>query len=205
MLVYAILGATYGFAAAVQPGPFTTYLISQALTSGWRRTVPAAFAPLLTDGPIAVLALLVLSNVPPALVQWLRLLGGGFVLYLAYGAWRSWRDYRLEAPLPVRSARENVLKAATVNLLNPSPYLGWSLVMGPLLLKGWREAPSRGIAAVAGFYAAMFATLIAIILIFHGARSAGRRITRALIGVSAVALAGFGLYQIWLGTSAWRG
>ncbi len=205
MLVYAILGATYGFAAAVQPGPFTTYLISQALTSGWRRTVPAAFAPLLTDGPIAVLALLVLSSVPPALVQWLRLLGGVFVLYLAYGAWRSWREYRLEAPLPVRSARENVLKAATVNLLNPAPYLGWSLVMGPLLLKGWREAPSHGIAVVAGFYAAMFATLIAIILVFHGARGVGRRITRALIGVSAVALAGFGLYQIWLGTSAWRG
>ncbi len=201
MHVYAILGATYGFAAAVQPGPFTTYLISQALTSGWRRTVPAVFAPLLSDGPIAVLALVVLSAVPAALVRWLHLLGGLFVLYLAFGAWQAWRRYKLSDPLPVRTGRQNVLRGTLVNLLNPSPYIGWSLVMGPLLLRGWRESPSHGIAVVAGFYATMFATLIAIILIFQGARSAGPRVTRALVGVSAVALAGFGIYQLWLGAA----
>jgi threonine/homoserine/homoserine lactone efflux protein len=205
MLVYALFGLTYGFAAAVQPGPFTTYLISQALTSGWRRTLPAVFAPLLSDGPIALLALVVLTSLPAAFVQWLRLLGGLFVLYLAYGAWRSWRRYRVNEPLPVRSARENVLRATLVNVLNPAPYLGWSLVMGPLLLKGWHETPAHGIALVVAFYATMFSALAAIILIFHGARAAGRRVTRVLVGVSAVALAGFGLYQLWLGTAPWRG
>jgi threonine/homoserine/homoserine lactone efflux protein len=205
MLIHAIQAATFGFAAAVQPGPFSTYLISQTLTAGWRRTLPAVCAPLLSDGPIAVLALVVLSSVPAALVQWLRLLGGLFVLYLAFGAWRTWRNYRLSGAAPVRSGRANLFKATVVNLLNPSPYLGWSLVLGPLVLKGWRESPASGIAVVAGFYGAMIASLIAIILIFHGARSAGPRVSRALVGVSAVALAGFGLYQLWLGTSAWRG
>ena len=42
MPTYLILGMTYAFAAAVQPGPLQTYLISQTLSHGWRRTLPAA-------------------------------------------------------------------------------------------------------------------------------------------------------------------
>jgi len=204
VLLYLLLGATYGFAAAVQPGPFTTYLASLALASGWRRALPAVFSPLLTDGPIALLALVVLSQVPADLVRGLRLLGGAFVLYLAVGAWQAWRRPRGAQVAAVGSGRESLLKAALVNALNPAPYLGWSLVLGPLFLKGWREAPAHGFAVVAGFYGTMIASLAGIVLVFDGARQAGARVTRALVGVSAVALAGFGLYQLWLGTEAWR-
>ena len=35
MLSYLIFGITYAFAAAVQPGPFQTYIISQTLNRGW--------------------------------------------------------------------------------------------------------------------------------------------------------------------------
>ena len=65
MIAYLLLGATYAFAAAAQPGPFQTFLISRAVSQGWRRTLPAALAPLVSDGPIIVLALLVLTQVPP--------------------------------------------------------------------------------------------------------------------------------------------
>ena len=82
---YLLLGATYAFAAAVQPGPFQTYLISSTLTHGWRRTAPAVLAPILSDIPIVCLVLLVLTRVPPLAVELLRLSGGLFVLYLAAG------------------------------------------------------------------------------------------------------------------------
>jgi threonine/homoserine/homoserine lactone efflux protein len=203
MAEYLLFGLTYGFAAAVQPGPFTAYLISRTLTQGWRRTLPAIFAPLLSDGPIALLVLLVLTRMPAGLVRWLHLLGGAFVLYLAVGAWRAWRDY--ETPVATAGGSErSLLEAATVNLLNPNPYLGWSLVLGPLLLRGWRESPVRGIAVVASFYGTMIAGFAGIVLLFHLARGAGPRVTRALVGLSAAALAGFGAYQLWLGTAAWR-
>ncbi len=91
MTLYLVLGITLGFAASVQPGPFIAYLIAQTLSGGWRRALPAAAAPLLSDGPIAVLALLVLTHVPPGFVRWLRVLGGVFILFLAYGAARNWR------------------------------------------------------------------------------------------------------------------
>ena len=203
MAEYLLFGLTYGFAAAVQPGPFTAYLISRTLTQGWRRTLPAIFAPLLSDGPIALLVLLVLTRMPAGLVQWLHLLGGAFVLYLAFGAWRSWRDFDAAVATPPSTER-SLFEAATVNLLNPNPYLGWSLVLGPLLLEGWRESPAHGIAVVASFYGTMIAGFAGIVFLFHLARGAGPRIARALVGASALALAGFGAYQLWLGTAVWR-
>ena len=199
---YLILGMTYAFAAAVQPGPFQTYLISQTLTNGWRHTIPAAFAPLLSDGPIIALVLLVLSRMPGWLVQVLQCAGGVFLLYLAVGAFKTWRDFDMEKTNKVQSSRQTVLKAAMVNLLNPAPYIGWSLVMGPLLLKGWREAPANGIALMIGFYTTMILVTLGIMLLFSGARNLGSRVSRALVGFSAIALACFGLYELWLGTGA---
>ena len=203
MTSFLLFGLTYGFAAAVQPGPFTAYLISRALTQGWRRTLPAIFAPLLSDGPIALLVLLVLTRMPAALVQWLHLLGGAFVVYLAVGAWRAWRNYDAPAAAPVRTER-SFLEAAAVNFLNPNAYLGWSLVLGPRLLEGWHESPINGIAVVASFYATMLAGFAGIVLLFHLAKGAGQRVTRVLVGASALVLAGFGVYQLWLGTAVWR-
>ncbi len=199
MIPYLILGMTYAFAAAVQPGPFLTYLISQTLTNGWARTVPAAFAPLLSDIPIIALVLLVLSRMPSWLVQALQLAGGVFLLFLAYGAYGTWRTFNSEKPVANNTVRQAFLKATVVMLLNPGPYIGWSLVMGPLLLKGWRETPSHGIALLAGFYSILILVTLGIMLLFSIARKTGPRISRSLIGLSAIALTVFGLYEIGQG------
>jgi len=200
MLVFLILGITLGFSAAVMPGPLSTYLISQTLKNGWRHTLPAAFSPLISDGPIAVVVLLVLSHLTTWLEQALRFSGGFFLLYLAVAAMKSWWNYYSKEPAAVRSSQQSVLNAAVVNWLNPNPYLGWSLILGPLLLKGWREAPANGIVLLLGFYGAMIACTMGIIMIFGAARNIGPKVNRTLIGVSAVALACFGFYQLWLGT-----
>jgi threonine/homoserine/homoserine lactone efflux protein len=202
MARYLLFGITYAFAAAVQPGPFQSYLISQALSKGWRHTLPAALAPLLSDGPVIVLVLLLLTNMPGSLVQILQIAGGVFLLYLAAGAFRAWRAYDVTKVAPVQASQQTVLKAALVNILNPAPYLGWSLVMGPLLLAGWRETPANGIALLVGFYGTMVISLAGIIVLFAAARNLGPQVSRALLGVSALALACFGVYELWLGTRA---
>lgn len=199
MTRYLLLGATFAFAAAVQPGPLLTYLISQTITKGWRRTLPAALAPLLSDGPIIALVLLVLTQIPVWLVNGLHFAGGFFLLFLAYKACTTWRDFEAAQAAAAQTKQRSLLQATFVNLLNPAPYLGWSLVMGPLLLQGWQESPSHGIALLAGFYTIMVLSLAGIILLFGAARTLGPRVNRALIGLSAIALAGFGVYQLWLG------
>ena len=199
MLAYLILGATYAFAAAVQPGPYQTYLVSQALSQGWRRTLPAALAPLVSDVPIILLVVVVLSRLPTALEAGLRFAGGAFLLYLAWRAYGAWRVYRLAPADAAASARRSRRNAATVNLLNPNPWIGWSLVMGPLLVRGWREEPAHGLALLAAFYGTMVVASTGIILLFAAARSLGPRVARSLVGVSAGALACFGCWQLWWG------
>jgi threonine/homoserine/homoserine lactone efflux protein len=172
------------------------------LKNGWRRTLPAALAPLLSDIPIAIVILFILSRIPAWMVHALRLTGGFFLLYLAYGAFQTWRNYNENKPAQLQSGKQTLLRAVTVIWLNPNPYLGWSLVLGPMFLKGWSESPSQGIALLVGFYATMVFSMAGIIILFAFARNLGARINRSLIGLTAIALAGFGVYQIWLGIAA---
>ncbi len=197
MLAYLLLGITYAFAAAAQPGVFQTYIISQSLAHGWRRALPAALAPFVSDIPVVTLTLFVLTRLPTDFAVWIRMAGGLFVLYLAWGGYRAWRTYDPAKLPPPPSGRESVLKAALVNVLNPNPYIAWSLVLGPLLLKGWREAPSHGLALVAAFYTTIIVSTAAIIVLFGTARKLGPRVSRALVGISAAALACFGAYLLF--------
>jgi threonine/homoserine/homoserine lactone efflux protein len=199
MLTLILQGLGYGFAAAVQPGPFQTYVLSQALNRGWRRALPMALAPLLSDAPIIVLVLLVLSQVPDWLLRFLYVASGLFILTLAWGAFKAWRTFDAEATLEARPSQQGLLKATLMNMLSPGPYIFWSLVTGPILLEGWREAPAIGIGFLAGFYAAMVASLAVLILLFGLAKHLGPKVNRILLGISVIALTGFGLYQLWRG------
>lgn len=199
MWTYIALGIGYGFAAAVQPGPLQTYLISQALIKGWRKSLPSALAPLISDGPIIALCVLVLSQVPAWLQNFLYIAGGVFVLYLAYGTYRSWKRFDPHLPAPETDNRQTLLKAAFTNLLAPGAYIFWTLVTGPILIRGCRETPLNGVSLLVGFYVTMILSLCAIIIVFGAARQLGPKVNRALLGISAIALFSFGLYQLWLG------
>ena len=199
MWLFILQGIGYGFAAGVQPGPLQTYIISQTLTKGWRRSLPAAFAPLISDGPIIVICLFVLSQVPLWLQRFLYIAGGLFVLYLAYDTYQTWKNYDPSIPSAESGTQRSILKAAFVNILNPSPYIFWTLVTGPILLAGWRESPAQGLGFIVGFYLTMILSLVTIILLFSSARELGLKINRVLLGISALALFCFGLYQLWLG------
>ncbi|MGE5351584.1 MAG: LysE family translocator [Acidobacteriota bacterium] len=200
MLEYILSGFTFAFAAAVQPGPLTTYLISQTLSKGWKSTLPATLAPLISDGPIILLVLFLLSHISALMISILQILGGLFLLYLSFNAYKSWKSYSFERSMKELSPAQTVLKAAMVNFLNPNPYLGWSLIMGPLLIKGWHESPSYGLALLVSFYTTIIIVMGVIIVVFAAARNLGPRLNKILIGISAIALLGFGLFELYSGT-----
>lgn len=199
MLLRLTMGITLGLAATIQPGPFLAYVISQAIKNGWRRTLPMAFAPLISDIPIAILILLVLSQIPPWFAAALRFGGGLFLLYLAFGTFKTWRSYDEGKIIQDDSKQHGVLNAVVVNWLNPGPYIGWSLVLGPLFLEAWRSVPLHGVSLLVGFYGSMAISLIGIIVLFSITRKLGMQINRALIGLTAIALAALGIYQLLLG------
>jgi len=196
---YLILGITYAFAAAVQPGPLQSYLISQTLRKGWKHTLPAACAPLISDGPIIILAMFVLSHIPEGIINILYFAGGIFLLYLALDAWKAWKNFDSEKVMHSASSRTTLQQAVLVNILNPAPYLGWSFVMGPILLKAWRESYLSGIALVLSFYAVIVITQMGIVMLFAYSGKLGPKTDRVLIGMSAIGLMCFGIFEIWLG------
>lgn len=195
--LYLLQGAAFGFAAASQPGPFQTYLIAQSISHGWRRTLPSALAPLVSDGPIIALCLLVLSQVPPWMEQVLYGLSGVFILYLAMGSYRAWRAMETQVQdEPTAPPMRPIGAAVVMNMLSPGPYIFWTLVTGPVLVAGWRESPAHGLAFLGGFYATIVAGLALIVLVFGVAARFGAGMRRSMLGVSALALLLFGLYQL---------
>lgn len=189
-----LFGAGYGFAAAVQPGPLQAFLLARVLARGWRRTLPAALSPLLSDGPIALVTLLVLGALPPPYQRGLRVVGGVFLLYLAWTAWFSARRAEGEADRRAGGGMQTLWQAALVNLLNPNPYLGWALVLGPTAVTAWRRHPVDAVAYLAAFYLTIVAVLAAFIVLCE--RAARLRRGRALLlRASAVALALLGIWQ----------
>ena len=83
MWVYILQGLTLGLSAGAAPGPLQTFFFTQALRNGWKKTLPAAFAPLLSDGPIVAFVLIVLNVTPGWVLRVLQFCGGLFILYLA--------------------------------------------------------------------------------------------------------------------------
>jgi threonine/homoserine/homoserine lactone efflux protein len=192
-----LIGGSFAFAAAIQPGPLQAFLVSRVAATGWKRTLPACLAPPIGDVPIAVLVLFVLGQLSPVVQHLLRASGGALLLYFAYVALRQWR--RPAAPDKRRSAPRTLLDAVLVNLLNPNPYLGWAFVLGPSAVAAWHERPSHAVALVGAFYGTMVAMLALFIFLVGTVRFLGSRGQRALLAVSACALAGLGLYLLVTG------
>ena len=201
MLVYLLQGLVLGATAATQPGPLQAFLLSQTLKNGWRRTLPAAFAPLISDGPIVLLVLFILTQTPVWFLQILQIIGGLFLLYLAYGAFYAYKTAVSLNPTPSDTGQQNLFKAALMNFLSPNPYIFWATIAGPIFINGWREAPIDGISFVLGFYVAIIGGFMAFIGLFALTSKLDPRISRLLSLISAIALLLFGLYQLSKGLS----
>jgi threonine/homoserine/homoserine lactone efflux protein len=194
MLKYLLFGGGLAFAAAIQPGPLQAFLLARVAATGWKRTLPACLAPVLSDGPIAVLALLVLGQLPDAYQHLLRGAGGVFLIYLAWITVVRWR-----APAgtgPSGSAPRTLIEATFVNLLNPNPYLGWAFVLGPSVRVAWREQGAYAVALLAAFYGTMVVTLAGFVALTGTTRFLGARVQRGLVAVSVAVLAGLGVYLL---------
>ncbi len=198
MINYFIFGITYSFACVIQPGPFQAFLFSQSISNGWRKTVPLVFAPLLSDLPVIILVLLVLTTIPLGVLGILQCMGGIFLLFLAY---RAYKTLSVESGNGKHSISQysSLLKAVMVNLFNPGPYLAWSLIMGPMLIGGWREDPINGIVLLTGFYGSMIVYSSIMVALFAAAGNYGEKINRISVIISVLAFTIFGFYQFWSG------
>lgn len=195
MFAYFLIGLGLGFPAAAQPGPFQAYLLGQTLKNGVRQTLPAAFAPLISDGPIILLVLVVLTRLPATFVTILQFSGGVFLLYLA---WRAWLGFRRFQPIMPADAdhNQNILEAALLNFLSPNPYIFWSTIAGPIFIAAWQTSPTDAVAFLLGFYGTLIGGFMVFIVLVGALGGMSDRLGRLLTLISAGALAAFGVAQM---------
>lgn len=192
---YILIGGGFAFAAAAQPGPLQAFLLSRVAAAGWRRTLPAAFAPVISDGPIALLMLTLLHHVARGFESILRGAGGVVLLYFAVRTFLEWRRTKHGFTLDEQSSPRTLLQAVAVNIVNPGPYIGWSLILGPVALEAWAKAPIYAVMLVVSFYVVMVSSLALFILLIGTTSFLGPRGRRGLMLAAAVVLAGLALYS----------
>lgn len=197
MLEHIIIGGGFAFAAAAQPGPLQAFLLSRVIADGWKRTLPAALAPLMSDGPIAFLILTLLHNVTSGFESVLKGIGGIVFMYFAFRTFLEWQKMSPGKPPATHSSPQTLSQAVVVNLLNPGPYLGWSLILGPLVREAWVEKPANAVALVLSFYSVMVFSLSLFIILIGTTSLLGFRGRKRLLLTSSLVLAGIAVYSLW--------
>ena len=94
MWQYIAVGSGFAFAAIAQPGPLQAFLLSKVASSGWKKTLPASLAPLISDGPIAFISIVILEQVAHGFENFLKAGGGCVFLYFAITAFLEWKDFQ---------------------------------------------------------------------------------------------------------------
>jgi len=167
MIAFLLSGILLGLSSGLSPGPLLTLVVSETLRHGARAGIGVALAPLLTDLPIILAAVLLLrpltdQTVPLALIN----LGGG--LYLAWLGIQGvrFRGAELEPSDPAGSLRRGVI----ANFLNPSPYLFWLAVGAPTVLAAWPEGWPAAAVFIVAFYALLVGSKVLLALALGRAR-----------------------------------
>lgn len=204
MLTFFGQGAALGFTAGTSPGPLQTFLIQNALTYGWRRALVCILSPLISDIPFIIITVFILQGFPPEVIRIVQIVGGLFMLYLAWLTARWLRgggtiDGTAAEQAAPYSAWRLLRQTVLLNWTSPGPYIFWGTVNGPLLSAALRESALHGLAFLLGFYGLFLILLAGWIILFDRLRHIDPRVTRVLLWLTAAVLLLFGLQLIGRG------
>jgi threonine/homoserine/homoserine lactone efflux protein len=202
MLETLLKGVGLGFGAGTAFGALHNLLLSVTIHRGWRYGMLIVITPLLTDAPIILLMLFVLDNLPEGAQRIIPIIGGLFLLWLAWGAWQQFRKpptLEAEEETARNLSFATLIKGVGVNLLNPAPYIYWGTVGGALLREGFAVSVANGIGFLVAFYVSFLGIMAAFVLLFDRLRQVDVRVTRALSLLSVLIMTFLGLQFIWQG------
>ncbi len=166
---FLISGIIFGLTLGMSPGPLLTLVISETLKHDKKEGIKIAVAPILTDLPIVLITLLILSkltNFDPILGS-ISIFGAIFIGYLAY---ENISIKKIE--LDVSEAKPQSLKKGVIaNFLNPHPYVFWFIIGAPTVLRAWGVSLFSAILFILGFYIFLVGSKISIAVIVEKSRS----------------------------------
>jgi len=183
-----LFGMIIGLAVGLSPGPLITLVISETLTKGKKEGIEVAVSVLISELPIILFVLVILSSVAEKtiLLGVISLLGACFLIYLGL---LNLRTNVKESNHPGKD--KALLKGITTNLLNPNAYMFWLTIGGPKILESVHVHSSVFMFFVFGFYMMLVGSKIAVAIVVDKSKTLVKRkyytyITRALGAVLIV-------------------
>ncbi len=84
IITFTITGIVFGLTAGISPGPLLTVVVTETLTHGKKEGIKVAISPLITDIPIVLLCIFILSklNNYNSILGIISFIGGLFIFYL---------------------------------------------------------------------------------------------------------------------------
>lgn len=128
-----------GISGSLQPGPLMALIISQTVRYGAKEGIKVAFAPLITDAPIIIVVLFILSKISQSdyVVGIISLLGFGYLAFLAYSSFKI-----QEVKISLEKVEPKSLKKGVItNFLNPNVYLFWLTLGAAMITRAIQISP----------------------------------------------------------------
>ncbi len=163
MIELLTMGVVLGLYSGFAPGPLLTLTVSETIQHNIAAGMKVAVAPLVTDLPIILVTVFVLSRFSGFhhVLGGISLMGGCFVLYLGYGSMKTKGvSLRLE-----EEQSGSLTKGVLVNALNPSPYLFWFSVGGPMIIQAMGRSMIGPFVFIVSFYTLLIGSKVSLALL----------------------------------------
>jgi threonine/homoserine/homoserine lactone efflux protein len=169
MIEYLGKGTLLGLGAGFAPGPLLVLVISETIRHGIREGIKVSAAPLLTDIPILLVSLFILSKLSAvdALLGILSMAGAGFILYL------GWEGLKVK-PIhidPSQTVSNALRKGVITNALNPHPYVFYMTVGGPILIRALDQSAASAMIFFGTFLFFLVGSKVVLALVTERSRS----------------------------------
>jgi len=132
---FIISGIVFGLGGGLTPGPLMTLVITETLKHGTREGLKVAMAPLITDLPVVLISIFLLSKLSEIniIIGIISLLGAVFLVYLGYESF-TFKGVEIDTSY---FKPQSLKKGVIANIFNPAPILFWISVGAPTVLKGY--------------------------------------------------------------------
>lgn len=162
-MTFLTIGIILGLSAGFAPGPLLTLVISETLQHDVKSGVKIALAPIITDLPIVIVSIFILSKVSnsDSILGLISLMGGFFILYMGYENLKTKGiEFSLQDIKP-----QSLKKGILANALSPYPYLFWISVGAPTMTRAIEYNNIAPLAFLGSFYSLLVGSKIVLALL----------------------------------------
>ena len=195
-----VTGIIFGLSGGLTPGPLFTFIISETLKYGAREGVKIAFVPILSDLPIVLITIYVISMLTKIdiIIGFISLSGAVYLVFLAIEGIRF-----KGTTLDVEKVKpQSIRKGIIINLLNPNPYIFWFTIGAPTVISGAKLSFVAPVAFVTGMYLFLVGSKIMLAILVGRSkiflRSRLYIYTIRILGITLLIFAGIFMHRAWI-------